>query len=199
MYSSGDRSLYVEYTFEIDCILPAFYILNSDGDEIQPDGATNKSFYLRWDESDVTVRYYTAKSGSLSSSRYTMNTVLTSGTLYYFTIKDSVGNTLEFTVLLDNYVDYTITGSYNYVGGVLYAKTALTFTVNEPTQAFDVDNADGYTVINGGAITQAGRYVIAVTDNYKNMLELVIVIDFTAPTLELDGVTVGDPRAARSQ
>ena len=50
-----------------------------------------------------------------------------------FTLTDDVGNKLEFTVLLDNAVDYTVGGKYNEIDGVLYANAPITFTVNEPT------------------------------------------------------------------
>lgn len=191
LHNAGDMSLFVEYGFEIDCVLPEFKITNSDGELIAPDGATNRSFRLSWEETGVTVRYYTARSGSIGAMKYTLNTVLSLGTLYYFTLKDDVGNVTEFTVLLDNTVDYTLSGNYNAVDGVLYSNRPLTFTVSEPTQRFEVVNADGYTILNGGALTQAGRYEITVTDNYDNTLRLVIVIDYMPPEIALDGVQSG--------
>ncbi len=192
LHNAQDLSLFVEYTFEIDTILPEFEITDSDGNVIPPDGATNKAFSIKWQETGVNVRYYTARSGSLGASKYTMNAVLSQGTLYYFTLKDEVGNTLEFTVLLDNAVDYTIGGKYNTVDGVLYANGPITFTVNEPTQAFEIENADGFTIENGGTLTQAGRYDVTVTDNYRNTVKLVLVLDFTPPTLALDGAQPGE-------
>lgn len=191
LHNSSDRSLYVEYTFEIDTVLPFFEITDSDGDGIEPDGATNKPFSIKWSETGVNVRYYTAKSGALGSVRYNMNAVLSQSALYYFTLTDDVGNTLEFTVLLDNVVDYTIGGKYNEADGVLYANAPITFTVNEPTQEFSVVNADGYAIQNGGTLTQAGRYEITVTDNYGNTVTLIFVLDFTPPTIELSGASSG--------
>lgn len=192
LHNAQDLSLFVEYTFEIDTILPTFEIKDSDGNVIQPDGATNKSFSIKWSETGVSMRYYTARSGSLSTTKYNMNAVLSQGTLYYFTIKDDVGNELSFTVLLDNAVDYTVGGKYNAADGALYANKPITFTVNEPTVRFDVFNADGYTIDNGGTLTQAGRYEITVTDNYRNTVNLVIVLDFTPPVLTLDGAANGE-------
>lgn len=191
LHNAQDLSLFVEYTFEIDTILPVFEITDSDGNVIEPDGATNKAFSIKWQETGVSVRYYTAKSGQLGATKYNMNTVLSQGTLYYFTLTDDVGNKLEFTVLLDNAVDYTVGGKYNEIDGVLYANAPITFTVNEPTQVFDVVNADNYTIENGGTLTQAGRYEITVTDNYRNTVKLIIVLDFTPPTIELSGVENG--------
>lgn len=191
LHNAGDKSLFVEYTFEIDTVLPEFEITDSDGNVIEPDGATNKPFSIKWSETGVSVRYYTARGGQLSASRYNMNAVLSQGTLYYFTLRDDVGNELEFTVLLDNAVDYTIGGKYNNVDGVIYANAPLSFTVNEPTTVFDVVNVDGFTVENGGTLTRAGRYEMTVTDNYRNTLRLVIVLDFTPPTLSLTGAENG--------
>lgn len=191
LHNAQDLSLFVEYTFEIDTVLPTFEITDSDGNVIEPDGATNKSFSIKWSETGVSMRYYTARSGQLGATKYNMNAVLSQGTLYYFTLKDDVGNELEFTVLLDNAVDYKIDGKYNEVDGVLYAKAPITFTVNEPTQEFSVVNSDDYTIENGGTLTQAGRYEITVTDNYRNTVKLIIVLDFTPPTIELSGVENG--------
>ncbi len=191
LHNARDLSLFVEYTFEIDTILPVFEITDGAGNVIEPDGATNKAFSIKWQETGVSVRYYTAKSGQLGATKYNMNTVLSQGTLYYFTLTDDVGNKLEFTVLLDNAVDYTVGGKYNEIDGVLYANAPITFTVNEPTQVFDVVNADNYTIENGGTLTQAGRYEITVTDNYRNTVKLIIVLDFTPPTIELSGVENG--------
>ncbi len=188
LHNAADKSLYVEYTFEIDTVLPFFEITDTSGNVVEPDGATNKPFSIEWNETGVSVRYTTAHGGGLSSLRYDPGTVLSLGTLYYFTLKDDVGNTLEFTVLLDNSVDYDIGGKYNAVDGVLYACSPLTFTVNEPTARFEVVNADGYGIDNGGTLTQAGRYTITVEDNYGNVLVLEIVMDFTPPTLVLEGV-----------
>ena len=191
LHNAHDLSLFVEYTFEIDTVLPEFEITDSDGNVIPPDGATNKPFAIKWNETGVSMRYYTSRSGQLGAVKYNMNTVLSQGVLYYFTISDSIGNELEFTVLLDNFVDYTLGGKYNAVDGVLYANAPLTFTVNEPTQVFEVENSDGYVIDNGGALTQAGRYEITVTDNYRNMLTLCIVLDFTPPIIELSGAGIG--------
>lgn len=191
LHNAQDLSLFVEYTFEIDTVLPVFEITDSDGNGIEPDGATNKAFSIKWQETGVSMRYYTARSGQLGATKYNMNTVLSQGTLYYFTLTDDVGNKLEFTVLLDNAVDYTVGGKYNEIDGVLYANAPITFTVNEPTQVFDVVNADNYTIENGGTLTQAGRYEITVIDNYRNTVKLIIVLDFTPPTIELSGVENG--------
>lgn len=191
LHNSQDLSLFVEYTFEIDTILPVFEITDSDGNVIEPDGATNKSFSIKWQETGVSMRYYTARSGQIGAVKYNMNAVLSQGTLYYFMLTDDVGNKLEFTVLLDNAVDYTVGGKYNETDGVLYANAPITITVNEPTQVFDVVNADNYTIENGGTLTQAGRYEITVTDNYRNTVKLIIVLDFTPPTIELSGVENG--------
>ncbi len=191
LHNARDLSLFVEYTFEIDTVLPEFAITDGDGNVISTDGATNKPFSIKWSETGVSVRYYTAKGGALSATQYKMNTVLSQSTLYYFTIKDDVGNTLDFTVLLDNVVDYDIDGKFAQIDGVLYAAAPITFTVNEPTQVFDVANSDGYTIDNGGTLTQEGCYEITVTDNYRNTVTIKIVLDFTPPELNLDGAESG--------
>lgn len=191
LHNAQDQSLFVEYTFEIDTILPTFEITDSDGNVIEPDGATNKAFSIKWQEVGVSVRYYTARGGSFAPEKYNMSAMLSQGTLYYFTLKDDVGNTLDFTVLLDNTVDYTLSGKYNAVDGVLYSNSPLTLSVNEPMQVFDVVNVDEYTIENGGTFTQAGRYDITITDNYRNTVKIALVIDFAPPTIALDGADSG--------
>lgn len=191
LHNATDRSLYVEYTFEIDTVLPFFEITDSSGNVVEPDGATNKPFSIEWNETGVSVRYYTARSGSLGATKYGMNTVLSQGTLYYFTLRDDVGNMFEFTVLLDNSVDYALGGKYTAADGVYYARAPLSFTVNEPTVRFDVANADGHTIENGGTLTREGEYEITVEDNYGNVVVIRLVLDFTPPTVELSGASSG--------
>lgn len=191
LYNRADRGLYVEYTFEIDAILPDIFIADANENTVSPDGATNMPFKLYWNETGVNVRYYTARSGSLGAAKYNMNSVLSQGTLYYFTVSDDVGNTSEFTVLLDNYVDYTLSGSFNTVDGVLYTNKAVTFTVNEPTIEFSI--LCGNTAFgNGATLDTTGRYMIHAADNYGNVLELVLEIDYTPPKLELSGASPGE-------
>ncbi len=186
--NAAEPSLFIEYTFEIDTVLPDFRITDVDGNVIQPDGATNKPFKLAWDEANVTVRLRTA-SGFLTGARYDMNTVLTVPTLYYFTIRDDVGNSAEFTVLLDNSVSYSLSEHGSEHDGALYFSKPVSFTVNEPISAFRVENADGYSIDNGDTLTRDGKYVITASDNYGNTVTLILVLDFTPPKLEAEGLS----------
>ena len=56
LHNAQDLSLFVEYTFEIDTVLPVFEITDSDGNVIEPDGATNKAPFKKNMGVSSTVR-----------------------------------------------------------------------------------------------------------------------------------------------
>lgn len=192
LHKSDDRSIFVEYGFTIDCIMASIFITDKDGASIGFDSATNKPFSLRWDEA-VSVRYWksTTVGGEMNAEKYSMNALISTDGIYYFVARDSVGNEISFSVQLDTKVSYQIEGEYKIVNGEIVAKNLLVITVLEVTSSFEVDNAEGYTFTNGGAVIRDGRYILRVTDSYDNYLELIIVIDTIPPELELEGVVNG--------
>ncbi|MCM1404658.1 MAG: hypothetical protein NC133_04145 [Prevotella sp.] len=191
LYKADEISLFVEYTFTIDCIIAPIYISNSDGDEVDKDSFTNKPFSIFWGES-VTLRYYTntTPGGELGAVRYAMGENLTTNGTYYFTLRDSVGNEEKFTILLDTIVSYQIDGDFVVLGENDYlSKNDLQFTITEKNavQLFDPTPA----VVNGGLITLEGDYTIHIIDAYGNDVIVRICIDKTAPTVILDGAVNG--------
>jgi hypothetical protein len=191
LYSNDDMGLFVEYTFAIDCIIAPIYIYNQDGTPAVKDTYTNQPFYFLWNES-VTLRYYTSATpgGELFAVKYTMNTLLTANAIYYFTLKDAVGNEEQFTILLDTIVSYKIEGDYvkTSLHGYL-AKNDLKFTITEAAAVAVFDSTPN--VINGGMITAESNYAIAITDAYGNSVSIMITIDKTPPIVSLAGVTSG--------
>ena len=188
LYNTENDTLFIEYTFRIDCVLADFYIVNADGKSIDADGSTNKSFCLTWDETDVTVKY--SKVGMFETV-YKKGTYLTGDGTYYFTIKDYAGNTLSFTVLLDTKVSFSISGTYKEVNGIYYTSKPVTVSVSELYKSFDCTSDNDIAVLPGAAITYDGHYHIKIVDYYDNVVEFDIVIDTIAPTFELTGVENG--------
>ena len=188
LYNTENDTLFIEYTFRIDCILADFYIVNADGKSIDADGSTNKSFCLTWDETDVTVKY--SKVGMFETV-YKKGTYLTGDGTYYFTIKDYAGNTLSFTVLLDTKVSFSISGTYKEVNGIYCTSKPVTVSVSELYKSFDCTSDNDIAVLPGAAITYDGHYHIKIVDYYDNVVEFDIVIDTIAPTFELAGVENG--------
>ena len=188
LYNTENDTLFIEYTFRIDCVLADFYIVNADGKSIDADGSTNKSFCLTWDETDVTVKY--SKVGMFETV-YKKGTYLTGDGTYYFTIKDYAGNTLSFTVLLDTKVSFSISGTYKEVNGIYYTSKPVTVSVSELYKSFDCTSDNDIAVLPGAAITYDGHYHIKIVDYYDNVVEFDIVIDTIAPTFELAGVENG--------
>ncbi|MDE6551064.1 MAG: hypothetical protein K2M44_06190 [Clostridia bacterium] len=122
LYNVEDDTLFVEYTFRIDNILAQFFIFNEDGKAVEPDGSTNKPFYLTWEEVDVRM---TSGAAGVLSSTYKKGSLITLDGTYNFTIKDYAGNTMSFTVLLDTRISYKVEGNYNLIDGVYYSSKPL--------------------------------------------------------------------------
>ncbi len=188
LYKSGDRNLFVEYTFSIDCIIAPIYIYDANSVEISKNAYSNTPFTIYWNET-VTLRYYTDKTpgGEMGAERYTMGTILSADGNYYFTLKDSVGNQETFTILLDTVVSYELGGEYVRLGEHEYiAKDDIQFSITESTSVLSFTSIPD--VVNGGYITLEGVYKIWITDAYGNSVEIKITIDRTAPVIRLFGI-----------
>lgn len=191
LYKADEISLFVEYTFSIDCIIAPIYILDDNGSEVTKNAFTNSSFHIYWSET-VTLRYYTdtTPGGELGAIRYEMGKSFTANGMYYFTLRDTVGNEESFTILLDTMVSYQIAGEYKQLGEHEYlAKADLQFTITE-TNAVQVFNSTP-SIVNGGVITAEGIYTIQIVDAYGNSATITIRIDKSAPTIVLDGTVDG--------
>lgn len=193
LFNENDRNLFVEYCFEIDTIVAQVTAYDTGGDVIEHNGSTTKPFRLSWSES-VSIYYYTSLTvgGSLGQIKYNQGTVLSQDAVYYFSVKDSVGNVDEFSILLDTVVNFSLTGNYTLVSPNSYISNgAVTVTVLESFRSFIVTNEDGYIIENGGTLTRDGIYTIYVTDNYGNSVTLTIEIDTTPPAVTLENVENG--------
>ncbi len=196
LYKTGDKGLFVEYTFSIDCIIAPIYLYDVDGVTVNKNAYTNRPFSIYWNET-VTLRYYTSATpgGAMGAVRYVMGTVLAANGTYFFTLRDTVGNEETFTVLLDSVVSYELGGEYVTLGEHEYiAKNDLKFTITEATAVAEFTSIPD--VVSGGYITLEGTYTIWVTDAYGNSAEITIIIDRTPPTITLLGV--GDSGATNA-
>jgi len=189
LYKSGDKNLFVEYTFSIDCIIAPIYIYDTNSVEISKNAYSNTPIIIYWNET-VTLRYYTDKTpgGETGAVRYTMGTLLSADGTYFFTLKDSVGNQETFTILLDTVVSYELGGEYVRLGEHEYiAKDDIQFSITESTSVLSFSSIPD--VVNGGYITLEGVYKIWITDAYSNRVEIKITIDRTAPEIRLFGAS----------
>ncbi len=189
LYKGDDRNLFVEYTFSIDCIIAPIYIYDNNGNAIAKNAFSNKPFQVYWNET-VTLRYYTDKTpgGETGAVRYTMGTLLSADGTYYFTLKDSVGNQENFTILLDTVVSYELGGEYVRLGEHEYiAKDDIQFSITESTSVLSFTSIPD--VVNGGYIILEGVYKVWITDAYGNSVEIKITIDKTAPIITTYGVS----------
>jgi hypothetical protein len=82
--------------------------------------------------------------------------------------------------------EYTLLSPYHYI-----AKNEIALTVLEAVTEFRVENADGYTIENGGTLMFDGVYIVTVTDNYGNTAALHIEIDTAPPIITLSGAAPG--------
>ena len=188
LYKTGDKGLFVEYTFTIDCIIAPIYIYDVEGGTINKNAYTNRPFMVYWNET-VTLRYYTSKTpgGELGAVRYTMGTILSADGIYFFTLRDSVGNEESFTILVDMTVSYELGGEYITLGEHEYiANGDLRFTITETAAVIEFMSIPD--VVDGGYISLEGTYTIWITDAYGNSVVIVITIDRTPPTITLLGV-----------
>ncbi|MDR3262968.1 MAG: DUF4627 domain-containing protein [Clostridiales bacterium] len=192
LYKSDDMGLFIEYRFEIDCVIGEVEIVNVNDIEIEYDGATTQSFFLTW-TTDLSVRYYTASTvgGEMGASSYRKGTLLTTDGLYYFIVRDDVGNELRFTIYLKTKVAYSIAGDYITLPDRIASNNKLVITILESYTLFYVSGNTDYVFTNGNPILYDGIYVLTVIDNYGNTLILTIEINSALPTLTLIGVNNG--------
>jgi len=184
LYVAEDMNLFVEYRFEIDCIVPDVEILTDNGEEIQQNAVTTKPFVIRWNEANVSARYFSKSNplGEYSEETYNKNMIVTKAGTYVFRVKDAVGNLTEFTVTLDDAVSYRIDGKYSMLeDGSYISKTDIVLTVTERTNKFECSSNNGITIMNGGTMSEDGTYVYTIQDIYGNETIITVIIDKLPP------------------
>ena len=127
----------------------------------------------------------------LGLNRYTYGTNITADGVYYFTIRDDIGNEKEFRIHVDTVVNMSISGTYTVKDGKYVARSALTFTCLETHTTFMLSKG-GATYENGATLSEDGTYTLYVADSYGNVFDIEIFIDKTPPNLTLYGAKDGE-------
>lgn len=181
LYTTADRNLFTEYSFEIDGIPPEVQIRTESGGGVEPETVTTENFYITWAEAGYSVWY--RKGNAIADDVYSKDTVIKAAGTYKFTVLDAVRNELVFSVTLDNSVDYSLDGTTSTLleNGSYVTRGNFIFTVLEPWSLFEVRSSNGLNVVNGQKIDTDGTYVISVKDVYGNSLSLTLIIDKLPP------------------
>lgn len=184
LYVEDDKNLFTEYRFEIDCIPPSVEIKSTSDEPIDSEEVTNKSFYVTWSENGLTAYYYNrnGKLGELGQEKYVKGTEISVAGTWFFTVYDSVKNSVTFSVTLDNEVSYAIDGTYARTDdGSYLSNKSLTLSVNEPTSVWEVKSSNGIKPVNGQKIEIDGTYEFKICDRYGNELKIVLIVDNLPP------------------
>lgn len=175
----------VQIVIVIDKTPPAPIITTVTGKTVEQNGKTNEAFTVKCFEQYSSIYW----------SRRDADYVLYDGAKisdegkYYFKLIDFIGNSVVINVTVDKTVSYTLKGLYKTVEENVYATNAgVILTIDEPYSLFDVKTADGQAVVLGEKIVREGRYVITITDEVGNVVEIILYVDYTAPVIALDGV-----------
>jgi hypothetical protein len=195
LFVAEDKNLFVEYRFEIDCIPPSVEITTSGGEPVTQGQVTNESFSVTWDENGLTAYYYNRNSslGELGQSKYTKETLIETAGTWVFSVYDEVGNSISFTVTLDNEVSFVLEGTYSQLDdGSYIARKYLILSVTEPTSEWTVESTNGIQPTNGQRIETDGTYRFHIKDRYGNELDIVLIID-NLPPVPIIKTSDGEP------
>lgn len=195
LFVAEDKNLFVEYRFEIDCIPPSDEITTADGEPVTQEAVINNPFTVSWDENGLTAYYYNRNSslGELGQSKYTKETLIETAGTWVFSVYDEVGNSISFTVTLDNEVSFTLDGTYSQLDdGSYIARNYLILSVTEPTTVWTVESTNGISPTNGQRLETDGTYRFHIEDRYGNELDIVLIID-NLPPVPIIETTDGEP------
>ena len=192
LYVPNERNLFIEYEFTMKVVTPSVEIKTESGRTVLIGEIINEPFYLTWENGTYDVEY--KKATSITTLSYTRQQIIDTGGEWEFVITDDVGNTFEFSITLDEVIDYIILGKTQEKNGELLSKEQLIIKVNECTQRRTVecvnasvdiefyDNTDGTSELT---LRENGKYIIFVQDLAGNEKQLIIVIDNVAPTIRV--------------
>lgn len=82
-------------------------------------------------------------------------------------------------------MQYRIDGSFTVFNGVYCSRAWLLITPSEEVSAFTIEYEDGSLIDTAKRITAEGSYTVIITDVAGNEVRLPIVIDKTAPTVQV--------------
>ena len=126
---------------------------------------------------------YSRSANKFNTTRYYRGEIFgTRVGTYYFDVSDSVGNTTSFSITFDNAVDYTIKGNYKLINGEIWSRRPITINPGEELTLYSCVSDSGESQQMGAALEIDGRYTIDIADVAGNVVNLVVVIDTTAPS-----------------
>ncbi len=186
LYVKSDPNTYVIVRFTMDTAAPKASAENEEGISIAWDTTTQTGFRIVWNDTDVErVRYQI--DGGLSKT-YTAGELLTEDGVYTITLTDDVGNSVTYRITMDTAVKYEIdfNGINTEQGGVWYVRGGFT-VVNDEWLEMGIFR-DGAKVdvprFNYEYVTE-GAYEITLADGVGNQAIVTVVIDKTAPEIEI--------------
>ena len=171
----------ISFTLIVDKLPPVPTIETADG-EILSDGArTQNAFRVFCNEDFITITYAT-RNGAFTA--YEGSLLEDAGT-YNFRISDRVGNVAEISVTIDREVLYRIEGNYKIFDGIYCSNSYILISSDEEVSEFTITSQDGSLMDNTKKISEEGAYAVKITDIAGNSVELSLVIDKTAPEINL--------------
>lgn len=174
-----------EIIIEIDKTAPTVTILTADGQAVERNSKISATFRVICDEEGSTV-FIAGK--DLNYAVYD-NESRTEQGIYNFRVVDRIGNEDIFSIEIDRSVEYYVRGIYVQSDKNTYvSKNLLVLEIKETYKSFGVMSDNGHTFMPGDRVELEGTYIMEIEDNQGNIVEIVFVIDKTAPTIRLEGV-----------
>ncbi len=174
-----------EIVIEIDKTAPTVTILTADGQAVEKNSKISSAFRVICDEEGSSV--FIAKK-DLNYAVYD-KAIRTEQGVYNFRITDRIGNEDIFSVEIDRSVEYSVRGVYVQTDKNTYvSKNLLVIEIKEKYKNFIVTSDNGHTFMPGDKVELEGKYTMQFEDIQGNAIEVVFIIDKTAPTIHIEGV-----------
>lgn len=186
LYQKSDEYNYIEIKFILDTIAPTATVKTADGRSLQWSSCVNTPFKIDWDEADKVERVKYSTDGGYGKT-YSKEAIIAEDGIYTITLTDDVGNTTEYKIELDTTVEYKLE-----LSGKNYEKEGTIYVADSFT-LIDKENLD-LILTKNGLINDArfnlpmsaeGRYEVILNDTVGNTVTLIIIVDKTAPTIEI--------------
>lgn len=171
-----------EVTLIIDKTPPAYTITSISEQSVEPNKIIKEGFRVSCDEANASIVF---SSSNIRFSTYD-GSACTSAGVYYFKVSDPVGNVATFTVEIDLGIAYVVKGNYINSGNMYASKSSLSIELKEEVMRFDVQADNGHTFAAGDVVEQEGKYQVTITDLAGNVAVIELVIDKTAPAVQIE-------------
>ena len=186
LYVKSDPNTYVTVRFTLDTVAPTAAAENEKGAPIAWNTTTQEGFRIVWSDTDVERVRYQIDNGL--SKTYTAGELLTEDGVYTVTLTDDAGNSVTYSLTRDTAVKYEINfnGTNIEQDGVGYVRGGFA-VVNDEWLEMSISR-DGAAVetprFNYEYVTE-GVYEITLKDSVGNQTSVTVVIDKSAPTIEV--------------